>query len=56
MAKVAKAIIGAVSAGAGALTTALLDGQLVAVEYVTIGASVVVAFFGVWATTNAPAN
>lgn len=54
MGKIAKAIIAAVTGGSGALVTALADGTITATEYVAAAATVVVAFFGVWATTNAP--
>lgn len=54
MGKVAKAIIGAVTGGAGALVTALSDGQIVAVEYVLVVSTAIVAFFSVWATPNTP--
>lgn len=54
MAKVAKAIIAAVTGGSGALVTALADGTLSPVETIAVAATAIVAFFGVWATTNAP--
>lgn len=53
MDKIAKAIIGAVTGGAGALVTALSDGVLSPVETVTVAAAAIVAFFAVWATPNA---
>lgn len=53
MDKIAKAIIGAVTGAAGALVTALADGQIVATEYVLVVTTAVVAFFAVWATPNA---
>lgn len=52
MNKIAKAIIAAVTSGAGALGTALADGSLSAVETVTFVVAAVVAFFAVWATPN----
>lgn len=54
MNKIAKAIIAAVTALGGTVVTATLDGTVTGVEYVLIAVATVVAFFGVWATTNAP--
>ena len=54
MDKIAKAIIAAVVAGSTAYVTATLDGQITAVEYVTVIAGIIVAGLSVWATTNAP--
>jgi hypothetical protein len=56
MDKIAKAIIGGVTALAGTLGTALADGQITATEYVAVAAATVVAFFAVWATKNADAS
>lgn len=56
MDKVAKAIVAAVTALGGTVVTATLDGVITPVEYVLIGVATVTAFFGVWATTNAPAE
>lgn len=56
MNKVAKAIVAAVTALGGTVVTATLDGVITPVEYVLIGVATVAAYFGVWATTNAPAG
>lgn len=56
MDKIAKAIVAGVTTLGGTVVTATLDGAITAVEYVLIGVATVTAFFGVWATTNAPAD
>ena len=56
MGTVAKAITsGAIALGGGA-GIALVDGELTALEVIVWGVGVVVAFFGVWATSNTPAS
>lgn len=55
MDKIAKAIVAAVTALAGTVVTAAVpDGSVTTVEYVLIATATIAAFFGVWATTNAP--
>ncbi len=54
MNQVAKAIIGAATALGGTVVTATSDGVVTPVEIVLIVVATVVAYFGVWATTNAP--
>ena len=54
MDKVAKAIVGAATALGGTVVTATSDGVVTPVEYVLIVVATVVAYFGVWSTTNAP--
>lgn len=54
MDKIAKAIVACVTALGAALVTALSDGVITSVEYVLVAVGAVVAFSGVWATTNAP--
>lgn len=56
MNKIAKAIIGAVTALGGTTVTATLDGAVTPAEYVLIAVATVTGFFAVWATTNAPAE
>lgn len=56
MGTVAKAIVAGAIALAGGAGVALVDGQLTLLEGIVWGVGVVVAFFGVWATTNAPAS
>lgn len=56
MNKIAKAIVAGVTTLGGTVVTATLDGAITSVEYVLIGVATVAAFFGVWATTNAPAD
>lgn len=53
MDKYAKAIIGAVVAGAGALGTAIADGHVTAQEWVFILATAVAGLAAVWGYPNA---
>jgi hypothetical protein len=46
--KIAKALIGAVVAGLGALGTALADGAVTATEWVVVAAATVAALALVW--------
>ena len=52
VAKVGKAVVGALVAGLGALTTALSDGSVTASEWVTVALATVVAAGGVWGVPN----
>ena len=54
MNKIAKAIVAGVTALGATVATAALDDVITSVEYVLIAVATVVAFFGVWATTNTP--
>lgn len=56
MAQVAKAIIAAVTTLSGTVVTAAIDQTITPVEYVLIATATVAAYFGVWATTNKPAE
>lgn len=47
-----KAIIGAVAAGAAAVTTAAQDGQITGEEWTTAGIAVLVALGATWAVPN----
>ena len=51
----AKAIVALVTAGGGALVTALADGGVTATEWVIVAMTAVTACGAVWATTNEPA-
>lgn len=53
MAKVAKAIVAALTTLAATVATAEATGQITSTQWVVIGAGAVVAGMGVWATTNA---
>ena len=56
MGTIAKAIMsGAIALGSGA-GVSLVDGALNPLEAILWGVGVVVAFFGVWATTNSPTS
>ena len=48
----AKAIIGAVTAGIGALGTALADGHVTATEWVTVAGAALAALALVWGVPN----
>ncbi len=50
----AKALVGAVMAGLGALGTALADGHVTATEWVVIAAAAAGALGLVWGVPNAP--
>lgn len=49
---VAKAVIAGVTALGGLLVTALVDGSITAIEYVTIVVGTIVATASVWAVSN----
>lgn len=51
--EIAKAIVAGATALGGTFAVAAADGSITAVEYVGIVVGTVVAFWGVWATTNA---
>lgn len=51
----AKAVIGALLAGLGALLTALSSGHIGATQWVLVIIAGLSSFSGVWATPNAPA-
>ncbi len=53
--KVAKAIIGGVTAAAAAYGVAVQNGPVTVAGWVTIAASGILAGLAVWATPNAPA-
>lgn len=53
LAKVAKAVIGGVVAGAGALGTALADGVITGSEWGLVLSASIAAALAVWATPNA---
>jgi hypothetical protein len=55
MNKYAKAVVGAVIAGAGSLQVALLDNAVSTTEWIQIGSAFVVALGLVWGVQNAPA-
>jgi hypothetical protein len=52
----AKAVVAFVTAGGGALLTAMADGGVTATEWVVVVMAAVGAAGAVWATTNAPAE
>lgn len=52
----AKAVVGALVAGGGAIATALEDGAISAQEGVLAGVAFLVALGVVWAVPNAPAD
>ena len=56
MDKIAKAIIGAVTAAGAALVTAQTDGHITATEWALMVVGAVIAGFSVYYTTNAPAQ
>ena len=55
-ATIAKAIVGTLAAGLGALATALTDGQITPVEWVTVAASAVTAAGAVFGVPNKPSG
>lgn len=54
MDRYAKAIMGGLTAGLGALGTALADGQVTAIEWVLVAAAVVAGLGFVWGVPNTP--
>lgn len=55
MSKYAKAIVGALVAGSGALQVALADNAVSATEWIQIGSATVAALGLVWGVQNTPA-
>jgi hypothetical protein len=53
MDKYAKAVMGGLTSGLGALGTALADGQVTAVEWVLVAAALVAGLGFVWGVPNA---
>jgi hypothetical protein len=49
-----KAVVAALAAGAGAVTTAAQDGQITGEEWWTVGMAVLVALGFTWAVPNKP--
>ena len=49
----AKAVVGALIAGLGALASALTDGGVTMAEWVTVASATLIAFAGVWSIPNA---
>lgn len=54
MNRYAKAIVGAIVAGAGSLQVALADNVVTTTEWIQVGTTVVVALGLVWGVQNAP--
>lgn len=54
MGRYAKAIIGAIVAGGGALEIALMDNVVTSVEWVRVGMATVLALGAVWGVQNSP--
>lgn len=51
--EIAKAIVASVTVAGGTYAVAIADGSITSAEYVGILVATIVAFWGVWATTNA---
>jgi hypothetical protein len=56
VAQAAKAVTGALAAASASAVTAAQDGQISAVEWLTIGGAFVVAFAAVYRVRNVPAE
>ena len=52
----AKAVVAFITAGGGALVTAMADGGVTGTEWVIIAMTAVTAAGAVWATTNQPSQ
>jgi hypothetical protein len=52
MGTAAKAVVGALIAGLGALGTALSDNSIAPIEWVGVGSATLIALYGVWRVPN----